>query len=301
MYLFLKKIAILKSLFVASIFFLYFYGDYKKPVSPIKATTTILFAGDSRIQTSINDFEIKNSQNIALASEPIKYSFFKIKKVINENRGINKIYLGFSYHSISKNFDDVISINSLQMDKSPVYFSYLPFNEKIILLQNHIYVLFPYVQNVYQQSIKNLIFTRNNKALKNDFWGGYRNDYIYTAIYPPAVDNRIKGHYFQNDIELDFSDASIFYLYEIIKLCKNKNIDLVLVNTPLHPFYLRSVPTKFISKYKEIIQQLRLPFIDFNRYYFSDSMFMPDGDHVSARGAAVVTKMIQEMEQKDIR
>jgi lysophospholipase L1-like esterase len=100
---------------------------------------------------------------------------------------------------------------------------------------------------------------------------------------------------------MDFSSTNILYLNKIISLCKEKQVALILVNTPLHPYYLSAVPEKFKSRYHTIIQQSGLPYIDFSEYQFSDSMFMPDGDHVSARGAAVVTNMIKEMELKDIR
>ncbi len=205
-------------LFMASIVMIYFYGDYKKPANPIKVTTTTLFVGDSHIQKAINDSMLESSQNIALSAEPIKYSYFKIQQVLAENNTIHKIYLGFSYHSISRRVDDLIVSKVNNLDNSHIYFSFLSCKEKIKLLSDHRRMIVPYTQKIFQQATNNITFTNKNKNRYSDFWGGYINEFVNTKINLDQTKKRIGLYYYDDNQIIDFSSTNIYYLDKIISL-----------------------------------------------------------------------------------
>jgi hypothetical protein len=107
------------------------------------------------------------------------------------------------------------------------------------------------------------------------------------------MDKRAIQQYYIHDTLRGFSEINITYLQKIIELCKNENVELVVLNTPLHPYYKNKIPKKFIDKYNELIINNSLKQIDFSGLDLSDSCFIPDGDHVSERGATITSNYLQ--------
>lgn len=104
------------------------------------------------------------------------------------------------------------------------------------------------------------------------------------------MDKRIAFQFYKNGKLNGFSEINLHYLLEIIKLCKEHKIELILLNTPLHPYYKGQIPAVYIDKYNEIIGMNKLQVVDFKGVEFDDSCFVPDGDHVSEKGAYIASK-----------
>ena len=69
----------------------------------------IIFAGDSNMETSVNDKIINNSINLAKSGDSYLYTYLKIKKLIQEDKTkVDTIVISFSPHNIFEN-DKIIS------------------------------------------------------------------------------------------------------------------------------------------------------------------------------------------------
>ena len=67
-----------------------------------------------------------------------------------------------------------------------------------------------------------------------------------------------------------------------------------MLNTPVHPGYLKSIPKKYTRLYHEYISRNRLDTYEFNDLSLSDSDFLPDGDHVNYDGAMLTTEKFRQ-------
>jgi hypothetical protein len=103
------------------------------------------------------------------------------------------------------------------------------------------------------------------------------------------MDKILRLQYYNGNDFNPFSLLNIRYLYNIIQLCKNHNIELNLLNTPLHYYYYSKIPNEYIEKNNQITIDLKLKVIDFSYLNLDESCFIADGEHLSAEVSILVT------------
>ncbi len=132
-------------------------------------------------------------------------------------------------------------------------------------------------------------------------------DYVFIGKYYPGIkrvlnDTLIKEtilwHFYTDSTGKEvesFSTLQSEYLEKIIVLCKEKNINLVLLNTPLQEHYYKLVPEKFISAYysymKELEDKYNIVLYDYPQQKYPDEYF-GDGNHLNRKGASVFTQQV---------
>ncbi|SFD07753.1 hypothetical protein [Algibacter pectinivorans] len=242
-----------------------------------------LYVGDSHIQYAIVDSLLVESQNIAVEAETFYFSYFRLKKILESENNIEKVYLGLGYHSLSSINDDFVYGKS-SFSTAPKYFYLLPFSEQKKVLYSN------YKSNHLHNYFKILIKSSFRPLVNNSKFGGYSNYFYSTASKKRIMDKRINYHFYKDKLVNGYSNLNLFYLEEIINLSKKYKFDLVIINTPLDPYYKEKIPKKFINKYDEIINKFNLKLIDFYNLRFDESCFIPDGDHLSVNGAIKMTK-----------
>jgi len=245
---------------------------------------TGIFLGDSHVRCSLNDSLMPNRKNVSGNSESLYFSYYKLEKLLDENQNIKIVYLGFSYHSLSNYYDDFITGN-FSNSVSPMYFYTLPSKERLKMFYWNREKLFSYVKELLSTGYKS---TLNESPA--DFTGGYSNVFTNTMALDTSMDKRIKFQYYSKNKLNNFSEINLLYFYKILNLCKTKHIELILLKTPLHTYYEKRVPAEYVSRYNEIVTENKLKIIDFANITFSDSCFLPDGEHLSVKGADQVTK-----------
>lgn len=238
-----------------------------------------IYIGDSHIQCAINDSLLTNSKNISTASESFYFSYFRLVNVIKKNHQLEKIFLGFSYHSLSSYYDDYIC-GQYSLSVSPKYFYVVPIEEKFQLALWNAGTLNSFVKEILSVGHEILF---DEKNFFSDF--GYSNNFSNTKASEIYMEQRLLTQYSTHKSTRDFSEINLRYLKKIIELCKANKITLILLNTPLHPFYKSKVPTLYSAKYKDLISKYGLRVVDLQNLSLPDSCFAPDGDHVSKRGA----------------
>jgi hypothetical protein len=254
---------------------------------------TSLFIGDSHMQLAVNDSLLSNGINLSQTSESLLYSYFKAKAIIENNPAIKKLYLGVSYHSISDYYDEYI-YGQYSADISPRYFFILPAKEKIKIIVGNIIRLPDFIKNI----ISNGCNTITAKPHLYSFMGHYENGFDTSVISKSSMDKRLQLQFYNNDKVRGFSSVDIYYLGKIIDLCKANNVQLTILNTPLYPYYKNKIPKKFIDEYNTLLTKNHLRLLDFHELNLSDSSFIPDGDHVSVKGAKLVTKFLNSDSNK---
>lgn len=128
--------------------------------------------------------------------------------------------------------------------------------------------------------------------------GGFVNTFSNSMAKKESIEKRVIFQFFNNGYLNDFSAKNILYLAKINELCKNNNIKLILINTPLHQYYKKNIPVKFIDKFNQIAFKLNVEVLDLSDLLVDDNCFIPDGDHVSQIGAILTTKHIEKLLHK---
>ncbi|MES2645364.1 MAG: hypothetical protein V4717_00710 [Bacteroidota bacterium] len=241
---------------------------------------TILLAGDSHVQTALNDTLIKSTINISQAGEQYIFTYFKLLKLLDHNIKIHSIYLGFANHNISsyRDHDDLG-----EFDISAYYFCILPCEEKARFIQHHYKMLIPYIKEILKSGFQNA--TNKNKP---PFFLGHSLN-INETITPTkiSIEQRVLSQYYIGNKLCSISSSQLMYLDKIVELCQSKSIKLIMLNTPIHPSYKSKIPIVFQNKYQDILDKYNLQKVDLSNLVKNDNLFLPDGDHLNAKGATV--------------
>lgn len=251
---------------------------------------TSLYIGDSHVRAGINENLLPNGLNLSQNSESFKYSLIKLQALLANNPGIRRVYLGCGFHSVSSYFDDYIS-GVFAKSVAPRYFFIMPLRTKIESVKDNYRSLPVFLKNIFAHGVKNLFSGRKS----NSFLGTYENDYERTSATVSTMDKRITLQYFEDGRLRGFSRSNLDYLARIIELCRSRNIDLIILNTPLHQYYKCHIPQKFRNKYDSVIKQTGARYMDFGELQLGDSSFMPDGEHLSIPGAATTTLYLKDL------
>jgi hypothetical protein len=250
---------------------------------------TVAFMGDSHPQCAVNDAFLPNARNFAQAAEASYYTYFKMKALLENNPSIKKVYLGLGYHNISTHYDQYI-YGSHAKDIAARYFFILPLKEKLSILAHNPKDAIDLLENSWSNGLKN----QKLDNAENTILGHYENFFVNVAARKSSIDKRLKLQFTENGRLRDFSEFNIDYFEKMVNLCRSKNVELVIINTPVHPYYKSKIPVKFRARYDEILNKNHLELFSFDALTLNDSAYVPDGDHISAKGAVFTTALFKE-------
>ncbi|MDD3356846.1 MAG: hypothetical protein PHP72_08035 [Dysgonamonadaceae bacterium] len=287
--LFLRLSTVIVILISLLIMFLFATGLKAKSYK-INSDITKLYMGDSHVRYAVNENLLKHSLNLGNSSESLYFSYFKLRQTVKNNPNIQELNLGFSCHNISEYYDDYI-FGKYSNSVTPNYFYILPFDEQLKMMKRDFKQVLPRLVHVLKSGI-------NSWFNKNTFEGGYDN--LFTDVMPvkASMDERLNLQYYSNGTLHSFSSLNLIYLDKIVKLCKEKNVNLIVINTPMHPYYQAKVPKKFVEKYNSIVSSKNLKVMDLTRLELPENCYQPDGDLVLEEGATETTKEIVRLKNQ---
>jgi len=252
---------------------------------------TKIYIGDSHIKKTIDDAQLYNSKNLGESAESYYFSYYKIKTLLKANDQIKKINVGLSYHNLSYYYDNFI-YGKGALSTTSKYFYILPVRQKLKLLQWNI---------THPRTCVKSLFNAGIHIIKDQpdfqFLGGYDNTFKEIEANGASIDKRIQHQFYHNQQLHQFSEFNIQYLKKIIALCKMKNIELIMIKTPLHKDYYKQISQKYLQKYNEIVKQNKLKLIDLSTLNLTNDCFAPDGDHLTQKGAILTTQELLKLKQ----
>jgi hypothetical protein len=251
---------------------------------------SICFIGDSHIQKGIDDKLVPNSKNHGLSAEQYLHSYYKIKLLLRNKQQLKKIYLGFSYHNLSS-YSDEFTIGEKTAFVGSKYFFLLPKKEQFNMLKS--------VEENRNTLLKNLVkelVNTNLKKTKNlEFIGLYQNKFKNSTADLKSINKRICQHFYKDNKIISFSKKNIYYLKKIIEICKKNNVEIEMINSPLHPIYKSKIPKEYINFYTDFCKENKLKVLDFSDMKLSEDCYIFDGDHVSLKGSKLLTNHFIEV------
>lgn len=285
---FIKKLVLFS--FVPIIFIIIISVAYRFKVEHVTLdhTKSVLILGDSHTQSGLDDGVIENSINISQTSEHFLYTYNVLNLILKNNKQIEKVILGVSFHSFAGPADNYI------LNKDKTIFMY-PRYYPILNLESYKDVgMFPY--GAFESTFKNMLVNTFSSSNSNyRFIGKFYNSKL-SNVNDSTINNAIQRHYFHEDNKKQLFSAYQFkYLDKIADLCKSMNVKLILINTPVHQKYLDGVPKEFIATYYDNINKLasKVKFNDLHNYTLCEQCY-GDGDHLNAKGAQEISGVINE-------
>lgn len=282
----MKKFIIYLLLFIVVLVSLYFlllvqYSIRIQQYSfEIPDNKTILVVGDSQTQADINDTICGNVLNVSLAHDGYFSMYKRIQLYVEANSQVNTIVLAMTPHTMSPVKDEFYHNFGYVDETTRHYLPYFGLKEWWLLLRNDpgdlvsaLVTPFKFYLSPSQERIKEMGYyeSADYSHLKEDIESG-------------------AGRLVPDTTEVNYgNDITIKYLHKIVEYCKEKNLRLIGVNTPvLHG-----------EKYFDMENYRKLISTDFKDIEIWDDMDMefPDScrrdvNHLNKWGAEIYSIII---------
>lgn len=254
------------------------YNNQRIPIN----NTSILIAGDSHPQKSINPQYFRDAQNISQTAEPYVLTFWKLKKLFTSYVP-DTLIIGFAPHNISR-------FNDLKF--SDERWSWEMFKRSYPIQE---YRTIANKISVDYLTFYKVLWKQTGWYPKKDhinFLGNYSNS---DATYIDDAEDVIKRHYYQNGIEWGVSELAVTFLDSIVTLASSKKINLIMVSNPVHEKYLNHIPVPIMEKFDELMDKYKGCCIVFDktRDHYPDSLFL-NSDHLNEMGAKQFTEELKD-------
>lgn len=247
----------------------------KRAIFKFESKPKYLVMGHSHPECSFNDSIVYKLKNVACSAEPYYYTYFKLKKILEQNSSIETIFIEYTNNQINTEMDDwtwdTEHITSNYVNYSP----FIPLNNQFILLLNNPKGFF----NAFSYSNKlKLIATLKSDYDYTNKVGGYL--YLVRNKTDSILKNTPK---FDRENPIKVSENNISYLEKTIKLIKKHKKNVFLIRSPQHP---KSTEYQNERIYKDILSNRLndVEYLDFSNLPLSNSEF-GDLEHLNHKGA----------------
>lgn len=253
--------------------------DRKYMSFKLNSNINYIVVGDSHPAYAYNDSLIDNFKNTANAGESYFYSYIKTKLILDASPSIKTVFIELEDRQMNKSMDRWIWNENYILGDYQKYVSFMTLNDKLLLLKNNPKWI---LSSAFTIATKG----RFQRLFKKDFfftekYGGYmhseraKTDSMITAI---SSKRQQSVHYTDS-----ISDINLFYLSALIDYCKGKQLEVVLVRSPLHKAHNGEISE---TLYKKILEkQFRdLTYIDFSKFPLKNAEF-GDFTHLNSKGA----------------
>ena len=245
----------------------------------IDSTITSILLGHSHASDDFNDSLIEHFRNFGSPGESYYYSYFKAKKLIENNTHINTVFIVYTNNQINARADKWIWSEKYLNHTFPKYSAFIGWSDyKILLFKNWQAVL-----NSECLSLKQNLYFLLKSRYKNNYmdetdWGKFSS--VNGSSIDLLGDNDIKEADESNKEEI--AKINIQYLIKTIAFFNTNHIKTYLIRCPLHPNYktLNEIAFKQTLDY----YHLTASFMDFKDYPLNNDAFL-DLEHLNVKGA----------------
>jgi hypothetical protein len=236
-----------------------------------------IILGHSHPECAFNDSLISNFSNCAQSGESYFYTYFKLKKIIEQNKNIKVVFIEFSNKQVDFEMNNWIWGDMFMSYYFSMYSPFMNLSDNWLLFKNN-----------NSEFIKDLSF-----SLKNNFSTIVKNDFEYTKrtggylyLKKSKTDSLItclKKSPFEKIKYVKHSLSSIEYLNKIIEYCKRNSIKVYLIRSPLHNKCEEYMSEYYFDQFR-LLHYSNEEFLDFSKFPLLNSEFA-DLEHLNYRGA----------------
>jgi hypothetical protein len=255
----------------------------------IRKDKSIIVIGDSHTQFAIDDAIFTHAINIAQGGTAYLYSYAKLKRFLDENEHINTVLLSFHYGILTTSIDDDWIFEDKQiLNIFPLYFFLLD-KEELSIFNGNISAIIAFmkipVKNI-RAVLKFLI--KHTVSYKDLNIGGYQKSDRNKLQDDFVIHESNKN---SDNIKEVYSLYQLNYLQKIINLCKKKNVELVLFNTPIYDPVKYGFEDKLLDYYNLYFKGVR--YINYSDYPLPEFGYGDIG-HLNFKGAEIFSRYLED-------
>ena len=268
----------------------------------ITPDVSVLVLGDSHPECSLNPEYMTGVENISLSSEHYLLTFYKLKALLDANPQIHTVILGYSVHNLNQFYDDFLKKEEHSQLWLNIYFPLLDEEglDMIRAAPGYFVSSLKYQYGVPLRIDFFLLYKLVRGTLHVtdfSFWGHFREGQL-SLLQDKYLRRTIEIHFYENGKVQGLSPFQMYYLFKIAEYCERRQVNLILLMTPLHEKYHKNIPPGFSRFYHQLAETLtrRYPhthFWDFSELPLPD-IFFRDPDHLNKYGAARFSTMIMK-------
>jgi hypothetical protein len=281
---FLTKVFLFSGTFiiflVATFYFVKYHSRFK-----LNSNKNMLIIGNSHPEGAFNDALIKDLANVSASAEPYFYSYFKTKKIIEQNKTINTVFIEFSNDQIDEPMNDWMWGDTFMPTHFPRWALFMDKEAYGLLYDKNPDCFRECLASIMKNNFKVL-----SRGLSYSYcMGGYKYSNRHNAD-SLVRDLALKK---QNVEKCELAPINIKYLRKLIGYLRERNIKVFLVRAPLHPKY---VTYKNEKLFQEILstQFSDMEFMDFAGFPLSNAEF-GDLGHLNTQGAKVFSEWFNRL------
>lgn len=277
---FIKRLFLFSAIIIGFIFFdvcLQKALLYKDNNMKLANSINTLILGHSHVALGYNTRYINNTVNIGEQAELYVYSYYKLKKIVQNNPKIKRVFVEFTNNQINKKDMDRWLWEDKYLQHSFKKYGVLLEGDAITLLyKNNTQGLITAFSKSLFDNIPRLYIPNKNIILKGQFGG-------YIPCDEQLKDNQVMRKRTLKDTKISFEN--IFYLKKIIEYCHMERIEITLVRSPMHKSYDVSYNE---NKYEIILKTYfkNVKFIDNKDFPIPNNGFQ-DQEHLNSTGARI--------------
>ncbi len=260
---------------------------------PIPGGTQLLILGDSHARKNLDPSLFPAVVNQAQSAEFTYFSEAKLRAILRHAPRLRTVLISISYHSLG----EFPLYEGAEMTRR--YHSLLDtgfYREKLSRevpdpayltrwIGDHSIIPIGWLNDVAEYHLSRQPFEGEFEPAEGSVIGKEK-----------SLTEALKRHYSYHGIPTGVSALKADYLRRIAKLCQAKGIRLIIVNTPVHPRYLRAVPQTHIRYTDSLAVSLSrygAKYWNYSAHPFPDKAFY-DYDHLNADGAKQFSRILAQ-------
>ena len=245
---------------------------------------SVLILGHSHPANAYDTNFVKNTINMGTAGEAYMYTYFKAKKVIDNNPQIKKIFIEYTNNQIDKGMDNWIW-DDVHLQYRIKDCGVLLDNEAIQLLykKNPTGFINAFSKSLFD-NLRRLFISKKGMIEKGGMGKFIPCDAVYVKKTSPDRPKSRK----KTQVDFEISHYNILYLQKIVKYCQDKHIEVCLVRSPMHKNYDVSFSE---HKFQEILNTKfkNVEWLDHKDFPIPDKGFQ-DAEHLNSYGAKIYSQ-----------
>jgi len=239
-----------------------------------------LFAGNSSVECAVDDRLVKHSVNIAESGEAYLYSYIKIKALLEANKHLEAVFLGYSFADLLfEKEESWLFSDEYIIEKVKSYNYLLESQERKLLLANN--------PKAFLRGLLKSVFSNFSSALGSNAVPKSAGELVNFGGYKLLVRDKlmVDPGLASDNHPIVKSPQQEKYLRMISDLCQQHQIRLVLFTTPKHSSYIESLDEENYSLWLDVRNSLPSDsLLDLSGFVLPDSCF-GDLSHLNYRGA----------------
>jgi len=277
---FLIQFALYALLFLVLNVILYGISYYilNKALFKLPESKTVLVIGDSTTECAVNDTIFSASENVSQSGTAYIYSYVKLNRFLEENKHIKLVLL--SIHAGTLMADDWVYGATSLNEKAPQYVylfgkdEYCTLGKKSAFYSGMLKMPLTEINTITKSILRNIITYKDLRIGK------------YRKLEGTHLNNQTGNVHSAVFEENKLSTPQVVYLKKIIDLCKEKNVEVVLITTPMYGAKPNDRLNRYLNKNFQDIT-----YLDYSAKNFPDEYYF-DVDHLNYKGAEIFSKEI---------